>query len=76
VLVDLRRLLAPTSYEDVPRDFFDVCHLRPRAYALVGGYVAEQIRPALAATRAPRARAVETAGTPSTGSADHDGTWR
>lgn len=39
-ILDFSSFLRPSTYEDAPRDFFDVCHLRPRAYAKVAAYAA------------------------------------
>jgi hypothetical protein len=47
VLVDVHELLRPTSYETSTRDFFDVCHLRPRAYQQVGAFVGDVLRDVL-----------------------------
>lgn len=38
-LIDLHGLLEPARWEDAPADFYDVCHLRPRAYDKVGACV-------------------------------------
>ncbi len=35
-LIDLYAFMRPQSYESAPRDFFDVCHFRPRVYAKAG----------------------------------------
>lgn len=43
-LVDLGGLLRPKSYCAVPRDFFDVCHLRPGAYARTAAFVGEALK--------------------------------
>lgn len=47
VLVDLHSFLAPARYEEATRDFFDVCHMRPRTYERVGEFVAGVLREAL-----------------------------
>ncbi len=39
VLIDLYSQLIPATYEDIPNDFYDVCHLRPAAYQKIGKYV-------------------------------------
>lgn len=49
-LIDLRAFMQPTSYDDAARDFFDVCHFRPRAYPRVAGYISEELRRILPAT--------------------------
>jgi GDSL-like Lipase/Acylhydrolase family len=47
VVIDLHDFLRPPSYADAPRDFFDVCHLRPRAYEKVGEFVEARLREVL-----------------------------
>jgi hypothetical protein len=42
-LIDLRGLLYPDSYEDAPRDFFDVCHVRPRVYEKIGAFMSSEL---------------------------------
>lgn len=49
-LVDLRGLMYPDDYEHATRDFFDVCHVRPRVYPKVGSFVADELRRILPAT--------------------------
>lgn len=41
ILIDLHSFLLPSTYQEAPRDFFDVCHLRPRSYERVGRYVSD-----------------------------------
>jgi hypothetical protein len=43
-LIDLHALLRPPTYEEATRDFFDVCHLRPRAYPKLAAFVSEELR--------------------------------
>jgi hypothetical protein len=63
-LLDLGALMRPPSYEQAPRDFFDVCHFRPRAYPRVADYVSGELRkllpadPARAAAWRPRVEPV------------------
>lgn len=47
LLIDLRAALLPGSYEAMAQDFYDVCHIRPRAYAKVGRYVGDVLGCAL-----------------------------
>lgn len=42
-LIDLRNFLYPDDYETSTRDFFDVCHFRPRVYARVAAFVAAEL---------------------------------
>jgi hypothetical protein len=57
VLIDLHEFLRPQRYEDAPRDFFDVCHLRTDSYAKVGRFVGEELARSLPpASQAPSAR--------------------
>jgi hypothetical protein len=48
LFIDLRQRLMPESYDAVPRDFFDVCHPRPRLYPLIGAEVTRAIQNFLA----------------------------
>jgi hypothetical protein len=43
-LIDLHALLRPPSYDEATRDFFDVCHLRPHAYARLAAFVSDELR--------------------------------
>jgi len=43
LLIDLASFLKPSCYEDIPRDFFDVCHVRPATYRRVGAFVANAL---------------------------------
>jgi hypothetical protein len=43
-LIDLRGLMYPDAYEHATRDFFDVCHFRPRVYSKVGAFVGDELR--------------------------------
>jgi hypothetical protein len=49
-LIDLRGFLYPDDYETATRDFFDICHLRPPAYAKVGAFMSDELRRILPAT--------------------------
>lgn len=49
-LLDLRGLLYPDDYESATRDFFDVCHVRPRTYARIGEFVSSELQRILPAT--------------------------
>jgi hypothetical protein len=49
-LIDLHACFRPPSYEDATRDFFDVCHLRPRAYPKLAAFVSNELRGVLPAT--------------------------
>lgn len=44
ILIDLYSLLLPSCYEDIPVDFFDVCHPRREAYPKIGGYVSNVLK--------------------------------
>ena len=59
-LIDLHAFMEPQRYEEAARDFFDVCHFRPRAYPAVAQHVETALRsilpatpPAVAGWRAP-----------------------
>jgi len=41
--IDLGNILQPKSYRQIPKDFFDVCHLRPGAYEKTGAYAAKAL---------------------------------
>lgn len=43
VLIDLYRCSIPASYDEIPRDFFDVCHYRVRVYPRIGAFVRDTI---------------------------------
>jgi len=43
IFIDLGAFLRPHSYKEVPRDFFDVCHLRPGAYVKTAAFVAQEL---------------------------------
>jgi hypothetical protein len=43
-LIDLHAYFRPQRYEEATRDFFDVCHLRPRAYPRLAGFISEELR--------------------------------
>jgi hypothetical protein len=43
-LIDLHAFMRPASYEDATRDFFDVCHFRPRVYPRVAGFMTAELR--------------------------------
>jgi hypothetical protein len=43
-LIDLRTFMQPASYDEAARDFFDVCHFRPRVYARVAAYISDELR--------------------------------
>jgi hypothetical protein len=43
IYIDLENFLKPKSYRDIPKDFFDVCHLRPNAYKKTGAYAAKAL---------------------------------
>lgn len=47
--LDLYSYLVPASYEEITKEFFDVAHLRPSAYAKVGEYVSTQLGAPLSA---------------------------
>jgi hypothetical protein len=49
-LIDLRNAFYPDDYESATRDFFDVCHFRPRMYADVGRFFAGELGRILPAT--------------------------
>lgn len=51
-LIDLAAALRPRSYETATRDFFDVCHVRPRAYPRLAEPVAAELRRLLPETPA------------------------
>jgi hypothetical protein len=67
-LIDLHALLRPPAYEQATRDFFDVCHFRPRAYPKVAAHVTAALRellePEPAAVAAPRRPAEDAAPAP------------
>ena len=48
LLIDLYSAMLPERYEEIPRDFFDICHPRPSAYGRIARYVSEQLRPRFA----------------------------
>ena len=48
-LIDLADFMRPRSYEEAPLDFFDVCHLRPRAYPKVAGFISGELQKILPA---------------------------
>ncbi|MCE9592509.1 MAG: hypothetical protein K8S99_18535 [Planctomycetes bacterium] len=54
ILIDAARFLRPACYDDIPRDFFDVCHFRPAAYKRVGAFVTQAIADAVARHLAER----------------------
>ena len=59
-LVDLAAFLRPARYEDATKDFFDACHMRPRAYARIGEFVGGVLRGVLpSAESAPTTAAFE-----------------
>lgn len=43
-LVELRTVLLAESYEEMPVDLYDFCHLRPRGYPTVGANVAGDLK--------------------------------
>lgn len=43
-LIDLDAFLRPARYEDATRDFFDVCHLRPRVYPRFAEFISTELR--------------------------------
>ncbi len=47
LVLDLHSVLLPKSYEDIPAQFFDVCHPRPSAYPMIGEYVGRVLGSAL-----------------------------
>jgi len=49
-LIDLHAFMRPPSYEQATRDFFDVCHFRPRVYPRVGEFVSAELARILPAT--------------------------
>jgi hypothetical protein len=49
-LVDLHAFLEPRAYDEVPRDFYDAGHLRPRAYPKTGSFVSRQLATILLAS--------------------------
>jgi hypothetical protein len=44
VFIDLESLLKPSSYERIPDEFFDSCHLRPRAYPKVADFMSKTLQ--------------------------------
>jgi hypothetical protein len=42
-LIDLRGFLYPDAYETATRDFFDICHVRPRVYPRLGTFISEAL---------------------------------
>jgi hypothetical protein len=44
ILIDLYSSMRPACYEEIPRDFFDVCHPRPKAYEKIGRFVGTVLR--------------------------------
>lgn len=53
--IDLASFLKPACYDDIPRDFFDVCHVRPATYKRVGAFVAQSLAGPVAAQLTQRA---------------------
>lgn len=49
-LIDLYAFMRPQSYEVASRDFFDVCHFRPRVYAKAAAFVSSELRSILPVT--------------------------
>ncbi|MBI5057045.1 MAG: hypothetical protein HZB61_10565 [Nitrospirae bacterium] len=43
ILIDLHSFMLPESYEEIPNDFYDVCHPRPSAYEKIGRYIGRVI---------------------------------
>jgi len=43
VLIDLHSYMLPSSYENIPEDFYDVCHPRPSVYQKIGRYIGSAI---------------------------------
>lgn len=42
-LIDLEAHFRPSRFEDATREFFDVCHLRPRAYPRLAAYLSQEL---------------------------------
>lgn len=42
-LIDLDGFLRPERYDEATRDFFDVCHLRPRTYPRVARFISDEL---------------------------------
>jgi len=49
-LIDLRGYMYPDDFQSATRDFFDICHFRPRAYSQVGAFMSNELRRILPAT--------------------------
>jgi hypothetical protein len=43
-LIDLHSFMRPVSYEESTRDFFDVCHIRPRVYGRLAAFVSSELK--------------------------------
>jgi len=43
IFIDLCSFMQPSTYTEIPTEFFDVCHFRPRAYKKVGDFVAREL---------------------------------
>lgn len=43
-MIDLYSFLRPRSYEAATADFFDVCHLRPRAYPKFASFISDELQ--------------------------------
>jgi hypothetical protein len=43
-LIDLRGFMYPDDYETATREFFDICHFRPRVYSKVGSFMSDELR--------------------------------
>jgi hypothetical protein len=49
-LIDLYSFMRPETYDEAPKDFFDVCHFRPRAYPKVAAFLSSELRQILPQT--------------------------
>ncbi|MDK9719882.1 MAG: hypothetical protein OEL53_01715 [Rhodospirillales bacterium] len=47
ILIDFAALLNPRKYEDIPIDFFDICHMRQRTYKRMANLVSEKLKDAI-----------------------------
>lgn len=46
-LIDLHSFMRPAGYEESTRDFFDVCHIRPRVYPRLAAFISNELRAVL-----------------------------